>query len=315
MFAFFCSKQKYLYDPVTAIRGRRGGAGLNSIPWTATPLVRRQRVHQPQHRGAGCRRLRRRCCRPTGNRGLGGNYDQTRQEPTVLPARNTLCNGQEGMASRMATKCRRTTCARWTGTTCCNTPESLEFIKKPDDFPTAGLILGTEGQPLRDGARVRDHAGPHQHRANTSDRMLITELPYQVMDHLIEQISQAGDTEEDRHQPQQKLPAPDADRRHAPSAAASRRCSTSCSSTRRCARPSGVNMLALQQHRCDLPQLLQRCLAQQNGVIKTHTLFDCEQGQGAGAHPGRLADRAGLPGRDHRPDPAHARARHRPLRR
>ncbi len=81
------------------------------------------------------------------------NYDGTRQEPTVLPARfpNLLCNGSTGIAVGMATNIPPQNV-----TEVCTaivelidrpdvTPVELLKIVKGPDFPTGGLICGREG--------------------------------------------------------------------------------------------------------------------------------------------------------------------------
>jgi len=81
------------------------------------------------------------------------NYDGTRQEPTVLPARfpNLLCNGSTGIAVGMATNIPPQNVAE-----VCTaivalidqpdiTPVELLKIVKGPDFPTGGLICGRQG--------------------------------------------------------------------------------------------------------------------------------------------------------------------------
>ena len=81
------------------------------------------------------------------------NYDGTRQEPTVLPARfpNLLCNGSTGIAVGMATNIPPQNVAE-----VCTaivelidrpeiTPAELLKIVKGPDFPTGGLICGRQG--------------------------------------------------------------------------------------------------------------------------------------------------------------------------
>jgi DNA gyrase subunit A len=81
------------------------------------------------------------------------NYDGTRQEPTVLPARfpNLLCNGSTGIAVGMATNIPPQNV-----TEVCTaivelidrpdiTPAELLKIVKGPDFPTGGLICGRSG--------------------------------------------------------------------------------------------------------------------------------------------------------------------------
>ena len=81
------------------------------------------------------------------------NYDATRQEPVVLPSRfpNLLCNGSAGIAVGMATNIPPHNLNEIADAMIhlIDNPEaSVEdlyaFVKGPD-FPTGGLILGTEG--------------------------------------------------------------------------------------------------------------------------------------------------------------------------
>lgn len=120
------------------------------------------------------------------------NYDGEEKEPTVLPARlpNLLVNGSSGIAVGMATNIPPH-----------NLHEIIDaldvLIDNPDatveelmtkvpgpDFPTAGLILGTEGiksayRTGRGAVKLRARAVIEQ-MSNGKQRILITELPYQV---------------------------------------------------------------------------------------------------------------------------------------
>jgi len=130
------------------------------------------------------------------------NYDQTRQEPMVLPARfpNLLANGTEGIAVGMATKIPPHNL-----TELCDgliylidhpdaSVEDLMGLVKGPDFPTAGLILGTRG--IR--AAYETGRGQIVMQAQTNieqveggkSAIIITELPYQVNKaNLIEKIA------------------------------------------------------------------------------------------------------------------------------
>lgn len=120
------------------------------------------------------------------------NFDDTLQEPVVLPARfpNLLLNGSAGIAVGMATNIPPHN-LREVIEACCllienpeeEIPELLQKIKGPD-FPTGGLILGREG--IR--AAYRTGRGIIQIRAkaqvermeNGRSRIVVSELPYQV---------------------------------------------------------------------------------------------------------------------------------------
>lgn len=118
------------------------------------------------------------------------NYDNTTQEPTVLPAKlpNLLLNGQLGIAVGMATNIPPHNLAELVDAevTLIDNPEAtlddlLEHIKGPD-FPTGGVIYGKEsirtayatgrgGVVTRGVAEIVEGAkGRHQ--------IVITEIPY-----------------------------------------------------------------------------------------------------------------------------------------
>jgi DNA gyrase subunit A len=120
------------------------------------------------------------------------NYDETEQEPKVLPAAfpNLLINGSNGIAVGMAT----------------NIPPhnpseimdaALALIANPDitleelmkivpgpDFPTSGIILGRSGirsafETGRGSITIRARASIEQIRKDR-DAIVVTEIPYQV---------------------------------------------------------------------------------------------------------------------------------------
>ena len=117
------------------------------------------------------------------------NFDNTRDEPTVLPARfpNVLVNGSVGIAVGMATNIPPHNLGEVIDGTIyrmdhpdCSLDEILMYIKGPD-FPTHGIIYGSRG--IRDAyatgrgkvyvrARARIEAENH--------RIVITEIPYAV---------------------------------------------------------------------------------------------------------------------------------------
>lgn len=120
------------------------------------------------------------------------NYDESLQEPTVLPAKipNLLINGSAGIAVGMATNIPPHNLGEVVDglTMMIDNPEVeaaelMTAIKGPD-FPTAGLILGREGIrkayttgrgsiKMRARARIEEmQKGKH--------RIVITEIPYQV---------------------------------------------------------------------------------------------------------------------------------------
>ncbi len=120
------------------------------------------------------------------------NYDESRQEPTVLPARfpNLLVNGSAGIAVGMATNMAPH-----------NLGEVIDgvvaMIDEPDidverlsrhikgpDFPTGGIILGREGirEAYRSGrGRIVVRARAHiEELRGGRTAIIVTELPYGV---------------------------------------------------------------------------------------------------------------------------------------
>jgi len=121
------------------------------------------------------------------------NYDNTRTEPTVLPAKfpNLLVNGGVGIAVGMATSLP----PHNLGEVCdaivavldnpdINLSELMEIIPGPD-FPTGGIICGRRG--ILDGyatgrgkitVRARTHI---EEQKNNKHLVVITEIPYQIL--------------------------------------------------------------------------------------------------------------------------------------
>ncbi|MFI5841031.1 DNA gyrase subunit A [Catenuloplanes sp. NPDC051500] len=134
------------------------------------------------------------------------NYDGRAKEPTILPSRipNLLVNGSEGIAVGMATKIpphnlREIAAAvQW----CLENPdvdeaetlEALLGIVKGPDFPTNGMIVGT--QAIQDAYRtgrgsIRMRAVVEvEEDAKGRTSLVVTELPYQVNpDNLAERMA------------------------------------------------------------------------------------------------------------------------------
>src|SRR3982750_3797446 len=87
-----------------------------------------------------------------------GNYDNTRQEPTVLPGRfpNLICNGSAGIAVGMATNIPPHNLNEIADALLhlIDNPEATvgdlaKYVKGPD-FPTGGIILTREKDPKSD---------------------------------------------------------------------------------------------------------------------------------------------------------------------
>ena len=123
---------------------------------------------------------------------LQPNFDETLNEPTVLPAAvpTLLINGSEGIAVGMATKIPPHNMGEIIDGLVAiidgkniSTQELMEHIKGPD-FPTAGLILGVDGllQAYETGrGKIKMRARAHiETTKKGKDNIVITELPYQV---------------------------------------------------------------------------------------------------------------------------------------
>src|SRR5881392_1068208 len=120
------------------------------------------------------------------------NYDESRRQPTVLPARfpNLLVNGSAGIAVGMATNIPPHNLAEivkginaMIEEPSINVEKLMKHVKAPD-FPTGGTIVGYSG--IRDAYRtgrgrimVRGRAHIEQLRGGKS-AIIITELPYGV---------------------------------------------------------------------------------------------------------------------------------------
>ena len=121
------------------------------------------------------------------------NYDDKELEPTVLPTRfpNLLVNGSAGIAVGMATNIPPhnlgeviDACLALIGDPEIDLDGLMQWLPGPD-FPTAGVINGAAG--IREAYRtgrgriyVRARAEVEQHRDGAKQRIVVTELPYQV---------------------------------------------------------------------------------------------------------------------------------------
>jgi DNA gyrase subunit A len=119
------------------------------------------------------------------------NYDASRTEPLVLPARfpNLLVNGSQGIAVGMATNIPPHNLAE-----VCNA--ALKLIDTPDasitqlmrvvkgpDFPTGGLIMGDDG--IKDAFRtgrgtIRVRARHELEESRRGSAIVLTEVPFQT---------------------------------------------------------------------------------------------------------------------------------------
>ena len=133
------------------------------------------------------------------------NYDGSRQEPTVLPARfpNLLVNGAGGIAVGMATNIPPHNlgevidgCLAMIENPAITTEELFEYIPGPD-FPTAPLILGTSGarSAYTTGRGSIIQRCRHEVEEGRGDRrsIVLTSIPYQVgKNGLVEKIAEAA---------------------------------------------------------------------------------------------------------------------------
>ena len=121
------------------------------------------------------------------------NYDGKELEPSVLPTRlpNLLINGSSGIAVGMATNIPPhnlteivTACLALLVKPGTTIEELIELVPAPD-FPTAGILYGTEGikEGYRTGrGRVVIRARTHVEDLDKGSRqaLIVDELPYQV---------------------------------------------------------------------------------------------------------------------------------------
>ena len=117
------------------------------------------------------------------------NFDNTRDEPTVLPSRfpNLLVNGSVGIAVGMATNIPPHNLSEVVDGTVyridnpeCSVDELMQFIKGPD-FPTAAIIYGSRG--IREAYETGRGKVYIRARAKIEDdhrRIIFTEIPYMV---------------------------------------------------------------------------------------------------------------------------------------
>ena len=131
------------------------------------------------------------------------NYDESLQEPKVLPARfpNLLVNGSAGIAVGMATNMPPHNMAEAIDATIAvidnpdiDVDELMQIIPGPD-FPTGGIIMGRSG--IRDAyatgrGSLAIRSKCHIEKTDSGkQRIIVTEIPYQVNKlRLIEKIAE-----------------------------------------------------------------------------------------------------------------------------
>lgn len=120
------------------------------------------------------------------------NFDDTLQEPTVLPTRipNLLVNGGSGIAVGMATNIAPHNLSEVIDATCAYIDDSeigieglLKYVKAPD-FPTGGIIYGyagvKEGLETGRGRVVIRSKVEIETDNNGREKLIVTEIPYLV---------------------------------------------------------------------------------------------------------------------------------------
>ena len=120
------------------------------------------------------------------------NYDESLQEPTVLPSRfpNLLVNGSNGIAVGMATNIPPHNLGEAIDATClmidnpdCTTEDLLTAMPGPD-FPTGGLIMGKKGildayETGHGNLTIRAKCEIEE-KKNGHASIVVKEIPYQV---------------------------------------------------------------------------------------------------------------------------------------
>lgn len=119
------------------------------------------------------------------------NFDETRQQPSVLPARfpNLLVNGSDGIAVGMATNIPPHNLVEVNNAIIAmldnpeiTIDEICDILPAPD-YPTGGIIMGKAGikQAYRTGkGKIVVRAVTDIEETDNKSRIIITEIPYQV---------------------------------------------------------------------------------------------------------------------------------------
>ncbi|WP_294441153.1 DNA gyrase subunit A [uncultured Slackia sp.] len=120
------------------------------------------------------------------------NYDESLQEPEVLPARfpNLLVNGSNGIAVGMATNIPPHNLGETIDAVCMMldnpdaTTEELMTVLPGPDFPTGGIIMGRKGildayETGRGSLTIRAKCKVEEGK-NGKSSIVVTEIPYQV---------------------------------------------------------------------------------------------------------------------------------------
>ncbi len=124
------------------------------------------------------------------------NFDDSLTEPTVLPTRipNLLVNGASGIAVGMATNMPPHNLSEvcdgviaYVNNRDITAEELIEYVKAPD-FPTGGTIYGYQGVKdalLTGKGRVVVRGKVEVETENNKEKIVITEIPYQVVKSLL----------------------------------------------------------------------------------------------------------------------------------
>ncbi|MDF1564539.1 MAG: DNA gyrase subunit A [Deltaproteobacteria bacterium] len=136
---------------------------------------------------------------------FGPNYDETLEEPLILPARfpNLLVNGASGIAVGMATNIPPHNMREVIDATMhlidhpdASVTDLMRFVKGPD-FPTGGILLGVSGarqayETGRGSVKVRAKTEVEIYgKKEDRERIVVTEIPYYVNKaKLIEKIAE-----------------------------------------------------------------------------------------------------------------------------
>ena len=134
------------------------------------------------------------------------NYDETRKQPTVLPARfpSLLCNGSTGIAVGMATSLPphnlteiATALKALLDNPSISVDELLQIVPGPD-FPTGGTIMGRSGirnAYLSGRGAVSVRAKYHVEDRGKRKQLVFTEVPYQVkVNTILERVAHLAKT-------------------------------------------------------------------------------------------------------------------------
>lgn len=131
---------------------------------------------------------------------LQPNYDESLQEPQVLPSRfpNLLVNGSNGIAVGMATNVAPHNLMEVSRAVCMvidnpdATTEDIMSVLPGPDFPTGGIIMGTDGikdayETGRGSIIIRSKVHVESANRGNRQRLVVTEIPYQVNKGLLQE--------------------------------------------------------------------------------------------------------------------------------